>query len=205
MWQTLEEPERNSIALRIDAQDPFNNYGAHAGTIASEDLSFYPGTQLLRVTNRQPAVGNRYFIRHGEELVPLHQLHDAQPDCDNRLGVLLNSGTAADYFRFAHFFSEEGRRRTLVEGPQDLNIDPTSIDPAKRQALAFIRPPEIKIDHGGLAVRACTFEEKTSWLCRNSYSLTPGRSPQLVGSEDSGIVLGNLFLNKQLKLNRIDI
>lgn len=208
MWRVLEEVEKNAVAAQIDAQDRLNNnYGAHAGTIAGVDLSFYPGAQLIRVTNRQPMVGNRYFIRRGDELVALHELDDIQPFCDSHFGLVVHSGTAADYFRFAHFFSDEGRRSWLVEGPQDLGINSASLNPAKRQVLAFIRPLEIEIDGSILMVRACTFEEQPSRLYRDSYRLTPGQPPQLFARENSGIALEPLgiFLNTQLKIKRSDI
>jgi hypothetical protein len=214
MWHVLEEVEKNAVAAQIDAQDRLNShYGAHAGTIAGVDLSFYPGAQLIRVTNQQPMVGNRYFIRRGDELVALHELDDIQPFCDSHFGLVVHSGTAADYFRFAHFFSDEGRRSWLVEGPQDLRIDAASLDPAKRQALAFIRPLEIEIDGSVLMVRACTFEEWTPYrrissrLYRDSYRLTPGQPPQLLARENSGIALEPLgiFLDTQLKIKRSDI
>jgi len=220
MWHALKEVERNAFAAQIDARDRSkSNYGANAGTIAGVDLSFYPGAQLLRVTSRQPSVGNRYFIRRGDELVALHWLDD-QPFCDRHFGLVVHSGTAADYFRFAHFFSDEGLRTCLVEGPQDLRIDAASLDPAKGQMLAFITPLEIEIDGSVLMVRACTFEERVpyrgcSWqsrvdadqLYRDSYRLAPGQPPKLLGRENSRIALEALgiFLDTQLKIGRSDI
>jgi hypothetical protein len=165
-------------------------------------------------------VGNRYFIRHGAELVALHELDDIQPFCDGHFGLVVHSGTAADYFRFAHFFSDEGRRSWLVEGPQDLRIDAASIDPAIRQVLGLIRALEIEIDGCVLMVRACTFEERVprrgcSWrsrvdadqLYRDSYRLTPGQPLKLLARENSGIALEPLgiFLDTQLKIGRSDI
>src|ERR1700688_3409239 len=100
MWQPLEEPEKMSVAAQIDAQDPSNRYGAGALTIARVDLRFYPGAHLLRVSSKSPMAGNRYFIQRGEELVALHSFDDIQPSCDKRFDLTLNSGTAADYFRF---------------------------------------------------------------------------------------------------------
>jgi hypothetical protein len=221
MWHVLEEVEKNAVAAQIDAQDRLNNnYGAHAGTIAGVDLSFYPGAQLIRLTNQQPMVGNRYFIRRGDERVALHRLDDIQPFCDGHFGLAVHSGTAADYFRFAHFFSDEGLRTCLVEGPQDLRIDAASIDPAIRQVLGFIRALAIEIDGSVLMVRACTFEERVprrgcSWqsrvdadqLYRDSYRLTPGQPLKLLARENSGIALEPLgiFLDTQLKIGRSDI
>jgi hypothetical protein len=205
MWQALSEIEKNLIAARIDSQDPFDKYGANAGEISEVDLSFYPGARLLRVTNRTPAVGNRYFVQRGDDLVPLHRLPEVQSFCDNHFGIVQDSNTAADYFRFAHFFSDEGRRTSLVEGPQDLRIDPSSSSPEKRQAIAFIKPPEIRSDKDGLTVTACTFDERQSRLYRDRYRLAPGQPLQLLSREDSGINLGNPFHDKQLQIGRSDL
>lgn len=194
-----------NVSRRSDrCTGPLNRYGAGALTIARVDLRFYPGAHLLRVSNKSPMVGNRYFIQRGEELVALHSLDDIQPSCDKRFDVTLDSGTAADYFRFAHFFSAEGRKTPLVESPQDLRIDLASLDPAKRRALVFIRPLDIKIDGDTLAVHACTFDEKAPKLYRDSYRLTPGQALRLLSREDSGIALGNLFFDNQLKITRSD-
>jgi hypothetical protein len=206
MWQELSEIEKNSIAAQIDAQDPFNRYGANALGIMRIGLSFFPGAQLLRVGNRSPAVGNRYFIQKGSELIPLHRLVDIQTYCDNHFGVRLEPGTALDYFRFAHFFSDEGQNTSLVEGPQDLRINPPSSDPAEKQAIAFIQPPEVKTKESGLTVTACTFAEaeRESRLYRDSYRLTPGQPLQLLSRKDSGVNLRHPFLDKQLKIGRSD-
>ncbi len=88
-WQLLSSLEKDSVAVQIDAQDSFNNYGANAGTIMEVGLSFYPGAQLLRVTSQSPAVGSRYFVQHDNELIPLHRLGDIQTFCDDRFGVSL--------------------------------------------------------------------------------------------------------------------
>ena len=204
MWQSLSKLEKNSVAVQIDLQDPFNKYGANAGAIAKADLPFYQGAELLRVTNQSPAVGNRYFILHDQELVPLHALDGIQSFCDNHFGVSLDSSTVADYFRFAHFFSDMGQNTSLVETPHDLRIDPSSASPEKQKAIAFIKPPEIKGEEGGVTVTACTYDERPSRLFRDSYRLTPGQPLQLLKREDSGINLGNAFLDKQLKIGRTD-
>jgi hypothetical protein len=117
----------------------------------------------------------------------------------------LTPGTALDYFRFAHFFSEEGLRTSLIECPQDLRIDPAHYHPAKRKAVAFIKPPDIQIDEAGLTVTACTYAERESRLYLESYRLTPGQPLRLLKSEDSGIDLGNPFLDRQLKIGRQDL
>lgn len=205
MWQLLSDLEKDSVAARIDSQDSFNKYGANAGSIAKVGLSFYRGAQLLRVTSQSPAVGNRYFIQRDNELTPLHRLADIQTFCDNHFGVCLGPDTALDYFRFAHFFSDEGLKTSLVEGPQDLRIDPASSSPGTKQAVAFIKPPEIQSDEAGFTVTACTFAERESRLCCDSYRLTPGQPLQLLKREDSGINSGSTFLDKQLKIARSDI
>jgi len=204
MWQTLSETERNSIAARIDSQDPFNKYGAHAGEICEVDLSFYPGARLLRVTNITPAVGSRYFIQLGDDLVALHRLPEVQSFCDSHFGVVPDSKTALDYFRFAHYFSDEGLRTSLVEGPQDLRIDPSSSSPEKRQAIAFINPPEVRSDKAGFTVTVCTFDERQSRLYCDRYRLSPGQPLQLLSRKDSGINLGNPFHDRQLRIGRSD-
>jgi hypothetical protein len=201
-WQLLSDAEKTSVAVQIDSQDSFNNYGANAGTIMKVSLSFYPGAQLLRVASLSPAVGSRYFIQHENELIPLHRLGDIQTFCDDHFGVRLRAGFALDYFRFAHFFSDEGLRTYLVECPQFLGMYPATYHPGKRKAAAFIKPPEIQIDEAGLMVTACTFAERESRLYRDSYRLTPCQPLQLLKREDSGLDLGSPFLDRQLKIGR---
>ncbi|HTK83456.1 MAG TPA: hypothetical protein VL625_00085 [Patescibacteria group bacterium] len=205
MWRTLSETEKNQTAARVDAQDPFNKYGANAGEICESELPFYPGARLLRVSNRTPAVGNRYFIERGEDLVPLHRLPEVQSFCDDHFGLARDASTAADHFRFAHYFSGEGERVSLVERPQDLRIDPASTILEKKQAAAFIKPLEITSDGGGMTVTACTFDENTFRLYRDRYRLTPGQPLELLSREDSGISLGNAFHDRQLQIGRSDI
>ena len=113
-WQTLSETEKNVVAARIDSQDPFNKYGANAGEICEVALPFYAGARLLRVANRTPAVGSRYFLQRGDNLVALHALPEVQSYCDEHFGLVQNSSTAADYFRFSHFFSDAGLSTSLV-------------------------------------------------------------------------------------------
>ena len=204
MWRTLSAPEKDLIAARMDSQDPFNKYGTHAGEICEAELPFYPGARLLRATNRTPAVGSRYFIQRGDDLVPLHRLPEVQSFCDDRFGLVQDSRTAADHFRFAHYFSSEGERTSLVEAPQDLRIAPSSSSPEARQAIAFIKPLEITRDKDGLTVTACTFDELRSRLYRDRYRLTPGQPLELLSREDSGINLGSMFHDRQLQIGRSD-
>src|SRR5215831_9900562 len=204
MWQTLSETEKNLVAAQIDFQDPFNKYGTNAGEICESELPFYPGARLLRVSNRTPAVGSRYFIQRVDDLVPLHRLPEVQSFCDDHFGLAQDSKTVADHFRFAHYFSGEGERTSLVEGPQDLRIDPFSSSPEKKQALAFIKPLEITSDKDGLTVTACTFDELKSRLYRDRYRLTPGQPLKLLSRENSGINLGNPFHDRQLQIGRSD-
>ena len=204
MWQTLSETEKDVIAARIDSQDPFNRYGAHAGEICESELPFYPGARLLRVTNRTPAVGSRYFIQRGDDLVPLHRLPEVQSFCDDRFGLVQDSKTAADHFRFAHYFSSAGERTSLVERPQDLRIDPSSSSPERKQAIAFIKPLELTSDKDGLTVTACTFDELRSRLYRDRYRLRARQPLELLSREDSGINLGNPFHDRQLQIGRSD-
>jgi hypothetical protein len=201
-WRPLSETEKILMAAQIDSQDPFNKYGANAGEICEVALSFYSTARLLRVTNRTPAVGNRYFIQCGDDLVPLHRLPEVQSFCDERFGVVQNSDTAADYFRFAHFFCDEGLRTSLVEAPQDLRIDASSSSPEAKQAIAFIKPPEIRSDKESLTVSVCTFDESQSRLYRDRYRLTPGQPLRLLSREDSGIHLGHPFHDRQLQIGR---
>ena len=157
---------------------------------------------MLRVTSRTPAIGSRYFIQCSAEFVPLYRLPEVQSFCDQHFGVVQNSNTDADYFRFAHFFSDEGLRTSLVEEPRDLRIDASSSSPQAKQAIAFIKPPEITSDNEGLTVSFCTFDESQSRLYRDRYRLTPGRPLQLVSREDSGINLGHPFHDGQLQIGR---
>jgi hypothetical protein len=205
MWQTLSETEKNLVATQIDSQDPFNKYGVNAGEICESNLPFYPGARLLRVTNRTPAVGSRYFIQRGDDLVPLHRLPEVQSFCDAHFGLVQDSRTAADHFRFAHYFSRAGERTSLVEGPQDLRIEPSSSSPERRQAMAFITPLEITSDHDGLTVTACTFDDLRSRLYRDRYRVSPGQPLALLSREDSGINLDNPFHDRQLKIGRSDL
>jgi hypothetical protein len=204
MWRTLSAAEKALIAARIDSQDPFNKYGTNAGEICESELPFYPGARLLRVTNRTPAVGSRYFIQRGDDLVPLHRLPEVQSFCDDRFGLVLDSRTAADYFRFAHYFSREGESTSLVEAPHDLRIDSSS-SPERRQAIASIKPLEITRDKDGLTVTACTFDELRSRLYRDRYRLTPGQPLELLSREDSGINLRSSFHDRQLQIGRSDL
>jgi hypothetical protein len=205
MWQLLCDTEKEDIAARIDVLEPLHRYGANAGSICEIGLTFYPGARLLRVGSRTPAVGSRYFLQRGDELIPLFRLPEVQSFCDKRFDIVLDSTTAADYFRFAHFFSEEGRTVSLVEGPQDLRIDPSSSTPANRQAIAFIRPLEFRRDKDGFTVTACTFDERHSRLCRDRYSLVAEQPLQLLSREDSGINLGHPFVDTQLQIGRSDL
>jgi len=205
MWQSLSETEKDLIAAQIDSQDPFNKYGTNAGEICESELPFYPGARLLRVTNRTPAVGSRYFIQRGDDLVPLHRLAEVQSFCDDRFGLVQDARTAADHFRFAHYFSSTGERTSLVEGPQDLRIEPSSSSPEGRQAIAFIKPLEIASNNDGLTVTACTFDELRSRLYRDRYRLSPGQPLELLSREDSGINLGNRFHDRQLQIGRSDL
>ena len=205
MWHTLSETEKDVMAARIDSQDPFNRYGTNAGEICESELPFYPGARLLRVTNRTPAVGSRYFIQRGDDLVPLHRLADVQSFCDDRFGLVQDPRTAADHFRFAHYFSSAGDRTSLVEGPQDLRIESSSASPERKQAIAFIKPLEITSDKDGLTVTACTFDELRSRLYRDRYRLTPGQPLELLSREDSGIEVANAFHDRQLQIGRSDL
>jgi hypothetical protein len=205
MWRTLSETEKHRLAAEIDSQDPFNKYGANAGDMCASELPFYPGARLLRVSNRTPAVGSRYFVQRGDDLVPLHRLPDAQSFCDDRFGLVQDSKTAVDHFRFAHYFSSSGYRTSLVEEPQDLRIDPSSSSPDKKQAIAFIKPLEITCDKDGLTVTACTFDDVRSCLYRDRYRLTPGHPLKLLSREDSGIKLGDTFHDRQLHIGRSDL
>lgn len=193
------------MAGRIDSHDPLHKYGTNAGEICESELPFYPGARLLRVTSRTPAIGSRYFIRHGDDLVSLYRLPEVRSYCDGHFGLVLDSTTALDYFRFAHFFSGEGLKTSLVEAPQDLRMDPRSYNPEHRRASAFIKPPEIMRDEGGLTASACTFDDRRSLLYRDRYQLRPGQELQLLERRDSGIDLGKPFHDLQLKIGRSDL
>jgi len=201
-WQTLPETEKNLIGRRIDAEDPFNKYGENAGEICAVDLPFYREARLLRVASRSPAVGSRYFILRGNEILALHRLPEVKSFCDERLGIAHDSNTAIDYFRFAHYFSEEGHRTSLVELPQDLRIDTSSTDPEDKKAISFIQAPEIRSDNDGLTVAVCTFDENESRLYRDRYRLAPGEPLQLLSRNDSGINLRHPFHDRHLNIGR---
>jgi hypothetical protein len=202
-WQELSGAEKSSVAVQVDSADSLHNYGTNALTIMRADLSFYPGARVLHVSSRSPAVGTRHFCQHDSEVIPLYRLPDVKTFCDTHFRVRLTRGTALDYFRFTHFFSEEGLRTSLVEDPVDLRIYP-EYHPGKRKAAAFIKPPEIRMEEAGLTVNACTFDERESRLCRDSYRLTLREPLQLLKREESGIELGSPFLGRQLKIGRQD-
>lgn len=205
MWRVLSDTEKEGLAARIDVQEPLHRYGANAGDICEVGLTFYPGACLLRVASRTPAIGSRYFLQRGDELIPLYRLPEVQSFCDKHFDIVLDSSTVADYFRFAHFFSDEGRTASLIEGPQDLRLDPSSPTPAHRQALAFIRPLEIRSDKEGFTVTACTFDERQSRLCRDRYRVIAEQPLQFLSREDSGINLGHPFVDTQLQIGRSDL
>jgi len=167
MWQQLDNGEEISIGSEIDAQDQFNRYAGNASAMAKTDLPFYPGAQLIRVTNRQPAVGDRYFIHRANKIISLRGLDDVQPLCDRYYKTFLTPENAVDYFRFSHFFSTEGRNRWLVESPRDLRIDPATGDPSERKAIGFIKPLETEFEGTSLKVRACTVDGRAGQLYRD--------------------------------------
>jgi len=127
-----------------------------------------------------------------------------QSFCDDRFGLVQDSTTTADHFRFAHYFSSEGERTSLVETPQDLRIDASPSSPERQQAIGFIKPLEITRDKDSLTVTACTFDERRSRLYRDRYRLTQGQPLELLSREDSGINLGSPFHDRQLQIGRSD-
>jgi hypothetical protein len=206
MWQQLTNEEEILIGAEIDALDQSNSYAGDSWVMARTELSFYPGARLIRVTSRQIALGDKYFIYRDEKIVPLRGLDEIQPLCDRYYKVMLTPENAADHFRFAYFFTTEGRRCWLVESPADLKIDPATDDPSEVRAIAFIRPVETEREGMSVKVHACTVDENSGQLYRDAYLLTPEKALERLKREESGIILEDrIFVDRELKVGRSDI
>lgn len=205
MWQQLTNDEEILIGAEIDARDQSNSYAGDSWVIARTELSFYPGARLIRVTSRQIALGDKYFIYRDRKIIPLRGLDEIQPLCDRYYKVVLTPDNAADHFRFAYFFTTEGRCCWLVESPADLKIDTATHDPSELRAISFIKPVETKWEGGSVEVGACTVDENTGQLYRDTYLLTPEKALERLQREESGIILEDrMFVDRELKIGRTD-
>ena len=189
-WQQMAMEDQIRLGPEIDGRFG-HTLAANALVMAAIVLPFYPGARLIRITDRQPSLGDEYCIEHGGEAFPLRGLDEIQPLCDRRFTPAPTAENAADYFRFAHFFTSRGKKYPVVESAADVHLL-AKRTPAEQKVPEVIRPVETKItDDEAIYICAYTVEYGIGVLNEDTYRLTPCKPLTLLSSRNTGVVLPN--------------